>query len=61
MNSNSKTSKHPKNPKSNLRQHENKYKMKAIVGQGTFGKVFKAYKAKDPNKYYAIKKISLLK
>ena len=45
----------------NLRQHENKYKMKAIVGQGTFGKVFKAFKAKNPEKYYAIKKISLLK
>lgn len=61
MNSNHKTSKPPKNPKSNLRKHENKYKMKEVVGQGTFGKVFKAFKAKNPSKYYAIKKISLLK
>lgn len=51
----------PQTPKSNLRKHENKYKMKQIVGQGTFGKVYKAYKVKNPNKYYAIKKISLLK
>lgn len=50
-----------KNPKSNLRKHENKYKMKSIVGKGTFGKVYKSFKTKNPSKYYAIKKISLLK
>lgn len=48
-----------KDPKSNLKKHENKFKMKQIVGKGTFGKVYKAYKAKNPSRYYAIKKISI--
>lgn len=58
---NTKSSKSSKNPSSNLKKHESKYKMKSIVGQGTFGKVYKAFKPKNPDNYYAIKKISLLK
>lgn len=50
-----------KNPKSNLRKYENKFKMVQIVGQGTFGKVFKAFRLKNPDKFYAIKKISRTK
>lgn len=61
MNSHALSSTPFKNPKSNLRKHENKYKMKKIVGKGTFGKVYKAYKSKNRKKFYAIKKISLLK
>lgn len=50
-----------KNPKSNLRKNQNKYIMTKIVGKGTFGKVYKAYKAKNPHKFYALKKISRTK
>lgn len=58
---NNKNTKSSINPTSNLKKHENKYKMKSIVGQGTFGKVYKAFKSKNTDRYYAIKKISMLK
>ena len=54
-----KTSKQVHEPKSNLKKHENKFKTVQIVGKGTFGKVYKVYKTKNPHRYYAIKKISV--
>lgn len=45
-------------PESNLKLSEEKYLPIQIVGQGTYGKVYKVYKVRNPDKYYAIKKIS---
>ncbi len=45
-------------PKSNLKDRENRFKMVEIVGKGTFGCVYKVYKRKNPNRFYAIKKIN---
>ena len=50
-----------KRPKSNLRKLGNRFEMIEIVGKGTFGCVYKAFKPKNPKKFYALKKISLQK
>jgi serine/threonine protein kinase len=49
---------HYKFPKSNLKPLGNRFHKIEAVGKGTFACVYKAYKEKDPNKYYAIKKIA---
>ena len=48
-----------KRPKSNLRKLGNRFEMIQIAGRGTFGCVYKAFKPKNPKKFYALKKISL--
>ena len=50
-----------KRPKSNLRKLGNRFEMIQIAGRGTFGCVYKAFKPKNPKKFYALKKISLQK
>lgn len=45
-------------PYCNLKHIEEKYVSVKVIGQGTYGKVFKVYKLKNPEKFFAIKKIS---
>jgi serine/threonine protein kinase len=48
-------------PMSNLRSAEEKYLPIEIIGQGTYGRVYKVCKRKSKHKFYAIKKISRIK
>lgn len=48
-------------PPSNLKSAEEKYLPLEIIGQGTYGRVYKVCKWKNRQKFYAIKKISRIK
>lgn len=48
-------------PQSNLKSAEEKYTPVSIIGQGTYGKVYKVFKRKNRQRFYAIKKISRIK
>ena len=48
-------------PESNLKSTEEKYIPISVIGQGTYGKVYKVCKSKNVNRFYAIKKISRIK
>lgn len=48
-------------PQSNLKSAEEKYIPLEIIGQGTYGRVYKVCKNKNRQKFYAIKKISRIK
>ena len=40
-------------------EEENRLVKVSVVGQGTYGMVFKAYRLKDPRRLFAVKKINL--
>ena len=51
---------HSKEPwKREFEDEENRLVKLSIVGKGTYGSVFKAYKMKDSSRLYAVKKIDL--
>lgn len=48
-------------PLSNLKSAEEKYIPISVIGQGTYGKVYKVCKRKNQQRFFAIKKISRIK
>ena len=45
--------------KREFEDEENRLVKLSIVGKGTYGSVFKAFKMKDPSRFYAVKKVDL--